>query len=161
MTYEIEVRIADPLPLAVVRRSVQPAGVALAWRPALDLVWAFIRPREGLWAGGHNVFVYHRPAIDGEPMTVEFGVQVTRTFDGNGDVQASQTPSGRVVSTTHVGPIDRLVEAYAALDGWVAEHREVAAGISWETYGDWTADPAANNVELTYLLQEARDIREG
>jgi len=96
--------IRSRTPLAAVRRQVLPGGVAAAWRPALNLVWSFVRTQNGLWSGGHNVFVYRWPAGSGEPMTVDFGVEVTRSFDGDGVVMPAETPAGRVATTLHVGP---------------------------------------------------------
>jgi len=37
-------------------------------------------------------------------MTVDFGVEVTRSFDGDGVVMPAETPAGRVATTLHVGP---------------------------------------------------------
>ena len=152
MGYDIEIQSVASVPLAAVRRQVPPGGVATAWRPALDLVWTFVRPQAGLWTGGHNVFVYWHPARPGEPMAVDFGVEVTGSFHGDGTVQPAQTPGGRVASTRHVGPIDRLGEAHAAIEAWRSEGGEVFAGVSWETYGDWGDDPATFEVRVTYLL---------
>ena len=152
MTYDIVVQTVAPTPLAAVRRQVRPGGVATAWRPALDLVWAFVRAEEGLWAGGHNVFVYRNPSRPNDPMTVEFGVQVARSFKGNGIVEPTETPAGRVASTLHVGPAEGLRDAYEAIEAWRASHGEAFVGISWETYGDWGDDPATIETWITYLL---------
>ncbi|HYM83337.1 MAG TPA: GyrI-like domain-containing protein [Candidatus Dormibacteraeota bacterium] len=153
MAYEIEVRTVGPIRLAAVRRLVRPAEVGAAWRPALDLVWSFVRRQDGLWSGGHNVFVYRTGAGPQEPMIVDFGVEVVRSFDGNGVVIPSETPAGRVASTSHVGPVERLKDAHEAVAAWVLEHGEATAGVSWETYGDWGPDPATWEVGLTYLLR--------
>ncbi|HYL40466.1 MAG TPA: GyrI-like domain-containing protein, partial [Candidatus Binatus sp.] len=152
---DIKVDTVEAVPLAVVRRRISPREVAAAWRPALDLVWAFLRARDGLWAGGHNVFVYRRGPDPGAPLTVDFGVQVVRSFEGDGTVIAGATPPGRVASTRHVGPVEGLAAAYAALDGWLIAHDEVRASVSWETYGDWGPDPATWEVRVTYLLADA------
>jgi effector-binding domain-containing protein len=152
MTYEVVVETVKATPLAAVRRQVQPGAVATAWRPALDLVWTFVRQEEGLWTGGHNVFVYHHANGRDDPMTVEFGVQVARSFVGNGIVEPTETPAGRVASTRHLGPVDGLRDAHQAIEAWRASHGEVFGGISWETYGDWGSDPATWETWVTYLL---------
>ena len=139
MSYEIGVRTVGPVQLAAIRRQVPPGGLATSWRPALDMVWSFVRARDGLWSGGHNVFVYRRGDGPGDPVTVDFGVEVARPFEGDGVVMATETPAGRIATTVHVGPIDGLAAA-------------LAAGVSWETYGDWGADPATWEIWLTYLL---------
>jgi GyrI-like small molecule binding protein len=150
--YDIVVQDVASTPLAAVRRQVQPGHVATAWRPALDLVWAFLRGEDGLWTGGHNVFVYRHPGNPDEPMTVDFGVQVARSFRGNGIVEPTETPAGRVASARHVGPLEGLRHAHEAIDAWRALHGEVSGRISWETYGDWGDDPATFETWVTYLL---------
>ena len=155
MLSPVEVRSVEPTILAAVRREVPPGGVAQAWRPALDLVWAFIRGPEGgadLWSGGHNVFLYHHPASPGEPMAVDFGVEVTRDFEPHGEVHSVLTPAGRVASTVYVGPIEGLPAAHQAIEAWCAGHGETAGDASWETYGDWGEDPGTWETRVTYLL---------
>src|SRR5213595_3795416 len=98
MTYEIMIETAAPRPLAAVRRQVRPGEVSTAWRPALDQVWAFLRRHEGLRTGGHNVFVYHHPTRSGDPMQVDFGVEVSGAFASDGEVRFAQTPAGLIAS---------------------------------------------------------------
>ena len=62
MNYQVVTKTVNTQPLAAVRRRVRIGEVARAWKPALDLVWEFLRQREGLRTDGHNCFVYHRPA---------------------------------------------------------------------------------------------------
>ena len=58
MTYAISVETTSPSILAAVNRRVHPGGVATAFGPALDEVWAFLRKNPGLRTDGHNVFYY-------------------------------------------------------------------------------------------------------
>src|SRR5664280_40164 len=61
------------------------------------------------------LFLYHHPARRDEPMDIDFGVQVARIFDSEGNVQCVQTPTGEVektvpVSYTHLTlPTKRIV----------------------------------------------------
>src|SRR5437762_14285876 len=105
MTYEIVIERAAPRPLAAVRRQVRTGEVSTVWRPALDQVWAFLRRHEGLRTDGHNIFVYHHPSRTGDPMEVDFGVEVTGPFEDEGEVVFTHTPAGLVASTLHVGPV--------------------------------------------------------
>jgi effector-binding domain-containing protein len=153
LTYEIVIETVTARRMAAVRRRVRVGEVASAWKPALDQVWAFLRRHDDLRSQGHhNIFVYHHPTRPGEPMEVDFGVEVTGTFAGEGEVVATQTPSGSVVSTLHVGPADRLAGAHAAIAAWCAEHGRVIGAASWEIYGDWTEDPSTFEVRVIYLL---------
>ena len=151
----VEVRTVEPMILAAVRRDVLPEQVGQAWKPALDLVWAFLRgpdASDGLWSGGHNVFLYRAPTNPSEPMSVDFGVQVNGQFEPEGEVRPVQTPAGRVATTLQVGPISGLRAAHEAIEAWCAAHAEALAGVSWETYGDWGENPATWETQVTYLL---------
>ena len=79
--------------LAAVRRRVTIGSVGTAWKPALDQVWAFLRTHPGLRTDGHNVFLYHHPASRDQPMDVDFGVEIVRAFEPEGDVRAAETPA--------------------------------------------------------------------
>jgi hypothetical protein len=98
MGASVSVQLASPRMLAAVRRQVRIGHVATAWRPALDLVWAFLRQTPGLRTDGHNIFLYHHAAKGESTMAVDFGVQVTRSFPQSGEVFATETPAGKVAS---------------------------------------------------------------
>src|SRR5258705_10645922 len=112
MGIEVSIEVVKPRKLAAVRRQVPIGAVASAWRPALDQVWAFLRTQPGLRTDGHNIFVYHHPTRDGDPMSADFGVEVTREFAGSGEVRPVRTPSGEAAVARHAGPYDGLAEAH-------------------------------------------------
>jgi effector-binding domain-containing protein len=152
VTYEIRIERAAARPIAAVRRRVRIGGVSSAWKPALDLVWAFLRAHEGIRTDGHNVFLYHHPARRDDPMDVDFGVEVTGPFDAEGEVAFTRTPTGEVASTLHVGSYDALKDGHDAIHAWsVAQGRAIGAA-SWEIYGYPTDDPAKLEVQIVYLL---------
>ena len=128
---------------------VAPAGVGAAWRPALDEVWYFLRANPGLRTEGHNVFVYHHAARRDMPMNVDFGVEVVRPFEAEGEVHEVHTPEGEVAMAVHVGSCDRLNETYDAIYAWAAANNRAFAGTSWEIYGDWLEDPAKMETTLS------------
>jgi effector-binding domain-containing protein len=149
----VSVQTVKSRKLAAVRREVALGAVTAAWRPALDLVWEFLRGRPGLRSDGHNVFLYHHPLTKGAPMNVDFGVEVTAGFEPSGEVRATETPAGEVATGTHVGGYDRLNEAHAAIHAWAHEHNRTFAGQSWEIYGDWTDDESKLETTIQYLLK--------
>jgi effector-binding domain-containing protein len=152
MTNEVLVEMAAARPMAAVRRRVQVGEIGAAWRPALDLVWAFLRRNEGLRTDGHNIFLYRHPAQPGDPMEVDFGVEVSRAFEGEGEVIATSTPAGQVASTLHLGRIERIGEAHRAIDAWGTSHGREFGGWSWEIYGDPGDDPDRFEVQVVYQL---------
>jgi effector-binding domain-containing protein len=127
-------------------------AVASAWRPALDLVWAFLRSQPGLRTDGHNIFLYHHPACPDDPMNVDFGVEVTRSFSPSGEVYETTTPPGEAAVAVHRGGYDQLRGAHQAVRQWAKSHDRIFAGTSWEIYGDWSDDPSKLETVVAYLL---------
>lgn len=157
MTYEVVTELAVARPLAAVRRRVLVGQVGTAWRPALDQVWAFLRRNDGLRTDGHNIFVYYHPPRPDVPMDVDFGVEVARSFEGEGEITFTHTPAGEVATTLHVGSYDTLNLAHDAIHSWCTANGRVIGGASWEIYGDPTDEPPGVEVQVVYLLAPTRD----
>lgn len=149
---KVTVQTVSARKLAAVRRRVPISSVAMVWRPALDEVWAFLRAHPGLRTDGHNVFVYHHPASREAPMDVDFGVEVIRAFDREGDVAPTETPAGEVALAVHVGGYDQLRLTHDAIHAWRAQAGRTFAGTSWEIYGDWSDDTTKLETTVCYLL---------
>jgi effector-binding domain-containing protein len=111
-----------------------------------------MRRHDGLRTDGHNIFVYHHAAQPGGPMEVDFGVEVTGAFAGEGEIVFAHTPAGQVAWTLHVGPPDQIAGANAAIEAWCLAHGRSLGGASWEIYGDPGDDPATLGVQVFYLL---------
>jgi effector-binding domain-containing protein len=151
MTYEVKVETVSPRILAAVRRRVAIKDISTAFKPALDAVWAFLRSHPGLRTDGHNIFLYHHetPAI----MPIDFGVEVVRTFTGEGDVACVTTPTGEAAVVVHRGPYTQIGAAHQALLEWcIANGRKIGA-YSLEIYGDWSEDPEKLETTVQYLLK--------
>jgi len=151
MTYEVTIQTLAPRILAAVRRRVPMQDISTVFKPALDTVWRFLGSQPGLRSDGHNIFLYHHesPAI----MPVDFGVEVTRPFDGEGDVSCVTTPAGDAAVVVHRGPYTQLRAAHQALHEWCRSNRRIIGAHSLEIYGDWTEDPANLETTIQYLLR--------
>jgi effector-binding domain-containing protein len=152
MAINVSVEAVPARTLAAVRRKIRIEQIGAAWRPALDQVWQFLSQHPGLRGDGHNVFLYHHPANMQSPMDIDFGVQVTGSFQKEGEVFAVTTRSGKVATATHVGPYERLGETHGAIHAWAAANKIIFAGKSWEIYGDWSDDPWKLETRVEYLL---------
>jgi predicted transcriptional regulator YdeE len=153
MTVPVVVHTVHSRQLAAVAREAAPQEVASVWGPGLDKVWALIRSRPGLRAGGHNIFVYHRAEEPGGPLLCEFGVEVTAPFEAVGEVYATETPEGEAAVTVHRGPYERMNEAYLAIEEWMASNHREPAGHSWEIYGDPAPDSGKTETTIVCLLK--------
>jgi len=153
MNYQVFTKTVSAQPLAAVRRRVLPQDIGRTWKSALDLVWEFLRRHEGLRTDGHNCFLYHHSEQRDAPMDIDFGVQVVRPFEGEGEVICTETPAGEVAMTTHVGSYDKLAGAYDAIHSWRAANGRAFGPCSWEIYGDWTDDTTKLETQVVYLLR--------
>jgi effector-binding domain-containing protein len=130
-----------------------PGGVASAWRPALDAVWAFLRDRPGLHQGGHNVFLYHHPTPPSEALVADFGVEVSANFIPSGEVFETSTPGGEAAIAIHRGDYGGISHAHEAVAAWVRSSGRSLAGVSWEIYGDPAVDLSQTETMVAYLLE--------
>lgn len=153
MNYQVVTKTVSAQPLAAVRRRTLIRDIGLVWKPALDLVWEFLRRHEGLRTDGHNCFLYHHPTHREAPMDIDFGVQVLRQFEGEGEVIYTETPAGEVALATHVGSYEKLGAAHDAIHAWRAATGRAFGGYSWEIYGDWNNDPSKLETQVVYLLR--------
>jgi effector-binding domain-containing protein len=151
MRYELQVETVQPELVAAVRVRTAIGGIAQAWKPALDQVWAFLGTH-GSVRPGHNLFLYHHPDHRDAPMDIDFGVQVSQRFEPDSNIRCIETPAGEVASTVHIGPYDRLGEAHSAVHAWCSANGRKIGQASWEIYGDWTDDPARLKTTIKYLL---------
>ena len=152
MNYDIVTKTVSSQLIAAVRRRVRIGEVGGAWKPALDLVWNFLGRHEGLRTDGHNCFLYHHPGQGEVVMVVDFGVQVIRPFQGEGEIVCTETPAGEVVMTKHIGSYAKLGAAHQAIDSWRKENGRTFGACSWEIYGDWTDDETKLETQVVYLL---------
>lgn len=85
-------------------------------------------------------------------MDVDFGVQVIRPFEGEGEIICTATPAGEVAITTHIGSYAKLGAAHNAIQSWRAATGRSFGACSWEIYGDWTNDETKLETQIVYLL---------
>jgi effector-binding domain-containing protein len=149
MEYQVSVQQVASQTTAVVRRRASVSELAQVVPQACGEVWTFVRAAQ-LPRPGRHVALYLDNAIN-----LEVGAEVAQPFDGNERVFCSCTPAGRVATTMHLEPYNRLGEAHRAICQWCAAHGHALAGPCWEVYGHWNDDPAKLRTDVFYLLQPA------
>ena len=151
MPHQIELTHLEATLTAVVRDRVPSTELSRFVPAACGEVWSFIRSA-GLPKPGRHVALY----LDAQG-TLEVGVEVFESFVGNDRIHCSQLPPGRVATTVHFGPYQRLSEAHAEIRHWCAEHGHLLTGISWEIYGhwdeNWNTNPLEIRTDVFYQLQ--------
>jgi effector-binding domain-containing protein len=150
--YVVRAETVGARTLAAVRARTRIGEIGRAFKAPLDEVWAFLK-RNAQIKPGHNVFLYHHPPRRGDPLDVDFGVEVAGAIAGEVPVRCVATPAGEAAVTTHIGPYSCMQGAHDAVHAWCgAAGREIGA-VSWEVYGDWSDDETKLETRIFYLLR--------
>jgi effector-binding domain-containing protein len=72
--------------------------------------------------------------MDMQHMDVEAGFPVAEALPARGEIQPSQIPGGKFISTIHVGPYNSIEPAYNALAEWAKQNGVKPTGIAYEYY---------------------------
>ena len=154
MRYQIELTRSNATPTAVIRSRVPAKDLAKFVPAACGEVWSFIRSA-GLPRPGRHLALY----LD-EQGLVEVGAEVSEPFTGNERIHCSELPAGRVVTTVHFGPYQRLSDAHQAIREGCAKQGHQCSGVSWEIYGhwdeSWNTDPSKIRTDIFYLLDDPK-----
>jgi effector-binding domain-containing protein len=143
MAVDVTVKTVEPTPTAVVAAATTWPEFQRIWRPMLDQVWGFLRggAPAGLYQRGHNIMLYK----DDIPH-VEVGVQVSGSFDPDGNVVPSVLPGGLAATATHTGSIAAIGDTHQAICEWSKANGYRLTGVRWEIYGD--PDPSSGQVDV-------------
>jgi AraC family transcriptional regulator len=136
MSYTITRRTLDPQPALVASRRVEPTGIAGAIGEVLPKVFQHAQAR-GIAVTGRPFVRYGD--MSGGSFTIEPGMPVASLpssdpATGEEDVRSTTLQGGEAATTIHVGPYQRLGEAYTAIERWMSENGVKPAGAPWESY---------------------------
>lgn len=147
--YTVRLQQLDSIPVAVVRRHAQASELPRLVPELCGIVWNAVRAQQA--KGGRHVAIFWDASI-----RLEVGVELEGPFVEQGEVVCSATPSGPVVTTTHLGPYRGLRAAHAAIREWCQANGHQLAGPSWEIYGHWLpawdSDPSQIRTDVFYLV---------
>jgi effector-binding domain-containing protein len=65
---------------------------------------------------------------------MECGFPVASLAEVEGRIRSSKLPGGKVATAIHIGPYDKLGEAYSAIESWIKDKEYQTAGKTWESY---------------------------
>jgi hypothetical protein len=146
---DIEIVTTERVLTAVARGEAAMPDVPSTVRSLMSKAYA-----EVLWLDvgrlGHNIALY-RMRPDGR-LDIEAGVEIQRSFKPGGALAPSELPAGRAIRLRHIGPYDGIAAAYATGIAWAGQKNLKLAGVNWDVYSDWNADPAKLETSIHLLL---------
>jgi effector-binding domain-containing protein len=81
---------------------------------------------------GDPFAIYHN--MDMKDLDVEMGFPVTHTLPGNGTIDSTELPGGKVGTCLYVGPYNEIERGYDALSDWMVSNHYAGSGIAYEVY---------------------------
>ena len=153
MAYSVTRKELAPQPVLIVRRRVKRSDIAATIAEALPHIFLHAQ-QNGIALAGLPFTRYIE--IGPGMVTMEPGMRVSSAnASGQGEIVADTLPGGPVATTMHMGPYDRLTDAYAAIEQWMETEGVAAGGAPWESYvtdpGDYP-DPKDWKTEVFWPL---------
>jgi AraC family transcriptional regulator len=155
MSYTVSKKELAPQPVLVVRRKIKRSEIAATIGGSLPHVFLYAQ-KNGIALTGlpFTRYLEFGPGL----ITIEPGMRVAEgapKASGDSEVIADTLPGGPAASTIHMGPYDKLSEAYGAIEQWMESEGLKPAGAPWESYltdpGDYP-DPKDWKTEVLWPL---------
>lgn len=148
MNQHIEITHEPGRHLAVTSFQWSHEDIAERMAAAFSTVLAHLA-RTGVHVTGPAIGHY---AKNPDGFTVSAGFVVDEVIEGDDTVRSMTLPPGNAITTLHVGPYDRLLEAYDALQDYAAEnHLAIDQHVMWEEYlSEPDADPELVMTRVTW-----------
>ena len=134
MSYQVEKKQIAPQTIAFGTGSGTVAEIPKLLGELLPRVLGHVQANGGQMAGPP----FTEYLSMGETIDMRAGVPLVQKIEEGDGVKVGELPGGDVVTTVHIGPYDKLSEAYAAIETYVEEQGLTAGDSMWEFY--WT-DP--------------------
>jgi len=142
--YSIEKKELSPQPVLVMRRKVARSAIAATIGESLPHVFLYAQ-QKGIALAGLPFTRYIELGLG--TITMEPGMRIAAPgqdpipvepawteVSGEGHVVQDTLPGGPAAVTVHMGPYDKLPEAYEAMELWIQSQGLIAAGPPWESY---------------------------
>lgn len=156
MGYEIERKTVEPLMVAFVTSKACVAEMPQRMGEAFQRVYECTTRVDAQPEG--PAFAQYLSME--EPFEFRAGFPVARKFEPGNGVEVSELPGGEVISTIHLGPYDRLEEAYEALMAYARENGLQPGDSMWEFYWNdpQTTDPEDLKTEIVMPLRRSETV---
>lgn len=131
--YEVQTKDVPEQPVLMVRKQTTMDGVGDAMGAAFGELMAYMG-RAGIIPTGPPMCVYAEGFDQEQGGEMWVCMPVAPGASGEGSVEASVLPGGKMATTVHKGPYDTIGQAYGALVGWVQEQGYRPAGPMRDVY---------------------------
>jgi effector-binding domain-containing protein len=156
MNYDVSLRTLTAKPAIVIRAQLRQDEMPAFFAQAYGELFAYAG-RHGAMPDGFPFARYPdiATASVGDQITVEAGVTLPRTLDGEGRIEKIELPGGDCAVTEHIGPYGDMQPAYQALEAWMRDNSRAPAAGPWEVYHSDPAqepDPQKWRTEIVWPL---------
>lgn len=127
----VQLQQLEPEPSLSIRATIRVEQLGEAMGERIGALRDYLR-QAGAQPAGPPFVRYH---TFGETETdLELGVPVIEPIAGAGRIQGGELPGGPAATTWHLGPHDKLGDAYARVAAWLKEQGREPDGPAWEVY---------------------------
>ena len=140
MDYPIATNHVEPQPIVSIRDRRKQHDLPPFLKTAIPELLGRLRLL-GVSPSGPPFVIYH--AFGAEGVDAEVSVPTSEPVAAAGRIESRVMPAMTVARTVHVGPYEKLGDAYAALSGWIMGHGFQAAGPIQERYVNGPGDGVA------------------
>jgi len=141
MSFKYEIKEQHAQPTVSIRTKTSLSKLPEVIHKSYDAIEKHIAKVGGTNAGAPFVIYYN---MDINDLDVELGFPVAKNISEYHEVKNSQTPAGKALEFTHVGPYNELEKAYRPAMTWIKESNFKESGIVCEFYMN---DPAVTPPE--------------
>ena len=152
MSYECEVQDQTSRPALSIRTRTPVQEVPRVIGEAYRAIAQYLGELQEQPAGPPFAVYYN---MDMQDLDVEIGFPVSSRLTGKDDIQASETPGGKVATCLHTGPYSEIEPAYNALSQWIKNNGYEATGVAYETYlnDPGQTPPQELKTQIAFLLK--------
>lgn len=152
MSYTIRIKDVTSQRIILARRRCSGAEWGAVLEDLLRGVWTRLNQLESVTVGPAMARIRE---LGGAALEVEAGFPIVEPVQIEAPFEVGQLAPGRAATTLHEGPYERLFDAAAALDEWVAVEKLAVEAAPWFIFWvdpDEAETPAALRTELVLPL---------
>jgi len=129
--YEVKIETIKAQPTMTIRFRARHDELSKKYGEVFGKLFGYVTSKGGEFSGA-PFGRYH--SMTEEEVEVEAGLPVAKVIEGKGEIKASELPGGKVATTIHLGPYEKLGEAHEAIQAWASKNGHKPSGGVWEYY---------------------------